>query len=369
MNIEIRELDFESFFEAPFSAYGEDSHYVSPLKSDLRNLLDAEKNPLFSSKDDFCFFTAHRHEKILGRILSHVHKASNNRHGLNRAYFGFFDCVDDDEVATALLSAAENWARQKGYDEITGNFNMTIAQQIGVMTDGFEKPPFIDMMYNPEHIPRQLEKNGYMPFFPMTTSGASLSVLSYDKLNGDRQQEIFNNSDFTWKEINRRTLNERLAEARILLNDAFNANPMFVPLTAEEFVFQTASLASIIDPRISQIVYYKGKPAGVIICIPDANPLLKSIRSTLGISALFKFIKYKFTCKRAVIIYYAVTTSLHGQGINSAMMCRVVESLKKAGYTEVGGTWIADSNAASLRIREKMNISVYHHLHLFRKAL
>lgn len=369
MTLRICERDFESFFEAPFAAYGDESLYVSPLKSDLHDFLSANKNPLFKCQDSFTYFTVHQDEKVLGRIVAHVHEESNTRHDLNRAYFGFFDCSDDDEAATALLNAAEDWAKAQGFNEIVGNFNLTIAQQIGVTTSGFENSPFVDMIYSPAHISQQLEKNGYAAFFPTSTTGTSLSSLTEDNLISPRQQKIFDDTDYDWKPVNRFTLKKRLIDARILLNDAFSNNPMFVTLSAEEFTFQTQSLASIIDPRISKVVYYKGDPVGVVICIPDVNPMLKSIKSRLGLKALFAFIKHHFFCKRAVIIYYAVSPEMHGRGINSAMVYRVIQSLKKAGYKELGGTWVSDTNLASLRVLEKINSAKLHGLHLYRKDI
>ena len=47
----------------------------------------------------------------------------------------------------------------------------------------------------------------------------------------------------------------------------------------------------------------------------------------------------------------------------------VVTALKGAGYTQLGITWIADVNAASLRQVERMGARLLHRLHLFRKPL
>ena len=369
MSLTLRERDFESFFDAPFSAYGSDSLYVSPLRSDLQNFLSLDKNPLFESEDSFTYFTVHKGDKVLGRIVAHVHTQSNALYNLNRAYFGFFDCIDDDGVAKMLLGAAENWAVLHGFTDIVGNFNLTIAQQIGVLTSGFENPAYVDMQYNPPHIVKQLEKNGYSGFFPMTTTGTSIRDLTEDNLIVEQHEALFDDPDYTWKPVNRFTLKKRLIDAHFLLNNAFSKNPMFVPLSSKEFSFQTQSLASIIDPSISVVLYYRGKPAGVVICIPDVNPLLHKIGSRLNIAAIFEFIKHRFTRKRAVIIYYAVATDLQGQGINSAMVHRVIKNLKKAGYKELGVTWVADSNVASLRVLEKMNANKLHGLHLFKKEL
>ena len=40
-----------------------------------------------------------------------------------------------------------------------------------------------------------------------------------------------------------------MEEARLLLNDGFHDNPMFVPLTAEEFQFQAGELSTISETQ------------------------------------------------------------------------------------------------------------------------
>jgi hypothetical protein len=90
--MELREGDFDAFFEAPFAAYGDGTPYVSPMQSDLRRFYTPGTNPLFPSADNFTFFTAHRDGKLLGRIGAHVHEASNTLYKTNTAYFAYFDC-------------------------------------------------------------------------------------------------------------------------------------------------------------------------------------------------------------------------------------------------------------------------------------
>ena len=162
MSLSIEQNNFEAFFDAPFAAYGSDASYVSPLKSDLKRFLDDQANPFFTAgKGALQYFTAHRNGRVIGRITAHEHGASNELHDWKRGYFGYFDCVDDAEAARALLEAAENWCRARGLTRILGNFNLTAMQQIGVMTDNFDRPPYLDLVYSPPHIARLLEENGY----------------------------------------------------------------------------------------------------------------------------------------------------------------------------------------------------------------
>ncbi|WP_299153633.1 GNAT family N-acetyltransferase [uncultured Tateyamaria sp.] len=359
--IEIVERDFASFFEVPFQAYEDSTPYVSPLKSDLKRALIAGTNPLFPSNEVFNYFTAFRDGIPLGRIVVHDHIASNKLYGTKHASFGFFDCADDTEIARALLDKAEGWARSKGHEELVGNFNLTAMQQMGVQTDHFERKAYTDMVVNPPHIPRLLRQNGFVPVFPVTTFELDLAKAKIPPLQLE--------TDCAFAPVRRKTFAARMEEARQVLNDGFSDNAMFVPLTAGEFNFQAGEMMSIIDPRLSAVLAKGDEPVGVVICIPDLNGFLKATRSRFTLMTPFHFLRFRLRRKRAVIIFYSVAKSCHGRGLMSAMLSRTLTQLRGAGYEQLGITWIADENQASLRMMSKIGATPLHRLHLFRKDL
>lgn len=364
MTIELRTGDFQAFFEAPFHAYGPDDGYVSPLKRDLFRMLDPDSNPLWKAGNPFRFWTTHRGGRPVGRIVAHVHAQSNARHGTARAQFGFFDSADDAESAAALLSAAQGFAQEAGQRELVGNFNLTAMQQCGVMTGGFDKRGYTDMIVNPPHIPRLLEANGFARFFPMRTFEVDLAAAQ-----ANARQDVAPERGFRFARIRRGTFAERMEEARVVLNDGFADNPMFVPLTAGEFRFQAGEMMSILDPRLSSVLLLNDRPVGTIICIPDLNGFLAATRSRIGITTPLHYLRYRLRRRRAVIIFYSVVRDLHGQGLMGAMLARTVAALKAARYEQLGITWIADGNAASLRQMERLGARPLHQLHLYRKEV
>ncbi|MCR6502446.1 GNAT family N-acetyltransferase [Shinella sp. CPCC 101442] len=367
--IEIREGDIDAFFAAPFAAYGEKSLYVSPMLSDLRRFLSAEKNPLFETADDFAVFTAHESGVVCGRITAHVHAAANARFGLKHGYFGYFDCADDERVAAVLLERAEDWARARGFTEILGNFNLTAMQQVGIMTGGFEHAPYTDQIWGPPHLPRLLEKRGYSPTFPMTTFEIGLRNAPLDGILNGAEMRAPRADGFRFSPIRRATLDRRLEDSRLILNESFADNPMFVPVSRAEYEFQAKEMKWIMDPRISAVAEKAGVPAGAVIAIPDVNPMLKAMGSRLGLSAPWHLVKHRLRRRRAVVIFQGVKPEFQGRGLNPLMLAHILGEMRKAGYETAGGTWIADTNAASLRQAEKAGARPLHRVHLFGKTL
>ena len=362
MTIELRQGDPGAFFAAPFNAYPPDVGYVSPLKSDIARMLDPAKNPLWTAGNPHAFWTAHRNGRPVGRIVAHIHGASNARHGWKRAQFGFFDCADDREAAALLLGAAEGFARDHAMEELVGNFNLTVMQQCGVQTGGFDNRAYTDMVVGAPWLPGLLEANGFEAFFPMSTFEIDVASAAIDARPLDP-------AHFRFAPIRKGVFPERMEESREVLNDGFADNPMFVPLTAEEFTFQAGEMSAILDPRLSSVLMKDGEPVGTIICIPDLNGFLAATRSRIGLLTPLHFLRYRLRRKRAVIIFYSVCRAAHGQGIMGAMLARTLEALRGAGYEKLGVTWIADENAASLRQMEKLGARRLQRSHLFRKAL
>lgn len=367
--LELRERDFHAFFDAPTHAYGPGSPFVSVFDSDLKRFLDSRKNPLLQKSGALTFFTAHRDGRPVGRLTAHVHDASNRRHGWNRSCFGYFDCADDPQAAKLLLDAAESWGRARGHDQIWGNFNLTAMAPAGVVTEGFENPPYSDQLWNPPYIPHLLEQAGYAREFPMAQFEVMLSAVDLNAILRPEHHALLDDPSFAWGRVQARGLDRLLPELCDAFNDGFEHNPMFVPLTHEEFMFQAKDLTWVIDSRISSIVRQGNEIVGILLCIPDLNPLLRDCRSRMGPLTLPRLLLYRRRCRRAVVIIQAVRHRLQNRGLGAVMIHQILKALREAGYETLGITWISDENIPSLRGAMRGGARQLHRLHLYRKSL
>jgi hypothetical protein len=359
-----------AFFDVPFRVYAAASPYVSPLRSDVMRALDVGKNPLFTDgKGVRKVLTAHRGGEPVGRIVAHVHGASNELHRERRASFGFFDCADDVEAARLLLGAAEEFGRGQGCDTLTGNFNLTAMQQMGVLTEGFDAPPYADMQYNPPHVPRLLETCGFARTFPITTFEVDLRALDPEGFRSSLVDASLADSELRWDVLRARHLDRILEDVREVLNDGFRRNPMFVPLSPAEMRFQARDLGHILDPRITTLVHDAEGPAGVTLCIPDFNPMLRDMRSRLTLTAPWFMLKHRIRRRRAVLVFCSVAQRKQKAGLSTAMLYRVTVALKQCGYTSLGITWVSDANAVVHRQMTRLGARPLHRLHLYTKAL
>jgi GNAT superfamily N-acetyltransferase len=365
---ELIEGNFDEFFAVPFRIYPANSPYVSPMKSDLRRFL-SPKNPLFREPDSFAFYTVRRDGTPIGRIVAHVHRESNRRYQTRRSYFGYFECASDPGAAKTLLDAAERWGRSRGFTEIAGSFNLTAMQQCGVVTDGFDGVPYTDMQYNPPHIPALLDANGYERYFPMSTFEFDIQAVDAAAMLGDKERACFAAPELRWVPLTMRNFTSHLPALTRILNESFDQNPMFVPLTLEEFAFQAQEMMWIVDNRIACMVYDGNEPAGSFIWIPDVNPLVRATRARYSLATPWHYLRYRMNRTRALVVFTGVRPQYQKRGLSSALLCRTIKAMQDAGYTSAGTTWIADENTASLRLTQKVGAHRLHRLHLFRKPL
>lgn len=366
---QLREGDIEGFFRAPFEAYPESWPYASPLAGDLRRLLDRDANPFFDRRGDGTHFTVYRAGVPVGRVSAHVDREANRRFSLQRGSFGFLDVADDPEALRLLLRAAERWAHDRGCTELAGNFSLTASQEIGVVTDGHGRPPYTAMHWSPPHLAGMLEDEGYEAFFPMSTYELELADFDPASLLGPKQRALLGSDALAWSRLGRWAFRRRREDVRRILNESFADNPLFVPLSRSEFDFQAGPLSWVVDGRLSLLVHDGEAPAGVLVCIPDLNPLLRRIGSRLGWSTPFHYLRHRRRARRAVVVFAGVTPPFQNRGMLGAMLHRVTRSLKSAGYTHLGITWVSRENTPSLRNVEKLGARRLHDLSLYRTSL
>ncbi|MEL6343128.1 MAG: GNAT family N-acetyltransferase [Myxococcota bacterium] len=369
MTITLKEGHFSSFFQTPFVIYGPDVPFVSPLRSELRSAVQFSKNPFFPNGDGI-FYTAFQDGKLVGRICAHVHHAANMRHGERAASFGYFDCVDDGEVAQALLEAAEAFGRARGCDLIRGNMNLTAHQEIGVLTEGAENPPFLAQIYTPAHIAGLLEACGYTASKPMTSFiKDDLETYEPERLLGARHRDLMQQDGFVFRPFDMRRFAEETERIREVLNAAMQENYLYMPMTAEQARFQLGPLKMIMDPSLVMMAEHDGDAIGVTLCLPDINPMLRQMRSRLWPWGWWTALRMRRRLKGASIIIILVKPAYQSRGVTRVLTYLLMQALQQGGYTHVGGTWIGDDNLPSLRSAQAVGMKPYHRLHMYEKSL
>ncbi len=147
------------FVQFPLRLYKGDLYYAPALYSDEMKTF-TDKNVYRHTCDDV-FFIAVREGKTVGRIQGIIQKQYNELHNEKRARFTRFDCIDDQEVATALFKAVEDWAKGRGMDKFCGPLGYSDLEREGLLIDGFEHMATYEEQYNYPYYQKLNESCGF----------------------------------------------------------------------------------------------------------------------------------------------------------------------------------------------------------------
>jgi hypothetical protein len=121
--------------------------------------LSRTKNPFFEHAEAE-YFIAERDGDVVGRIAAISNRLHNETHEDRVGFFGFFESIDDQDVANALLEAAAGWCRALGHDVLRGPTSFSVNDECGLLVDGFDTPPALMMPHNPPYYIGLLERGG-----------------------------------------------------------------------------------------------------------------------------------------------------------------------------------------------------------------
>ena len=282
MSVEIRQhrpgKDLKDFLQVPFDVYRDDPAWIAPLNMEVTDRLTPEKNPFFEHAE-VALFTARRNGKVVGRISAQIDHEHLRIHKDNAGFFGFFDTIDDQEVASALVTAAEKWLAERGMSVMRGPFSLSINEETGLLVEGFDDPP---VLMSPHHRPYQ----------GRLAEGAGLHKAKdcygwyYDVVEPTpRAQKAWEMitalPEVRFRTVNRRKLDTEVHDLLSVFNDAWQHNWGFVPATDAEAKKMAADLRLILND-LSFFAEIDGQPVGICVCPPNLNEVTRDFHGKLS---------------------------------------------------------------------------------------
>ena len=348
MSITVRaipESETLRFIKSQWNFYKSDPNWVPPLIMDRQKLLNTKKNP-FYKHGSIQLFVAERNGEVVGRIAGIVNRNHNLTHNDSVGFFGFFESINDQDVATALLRTAEEWVKSKGMTEIRGPVNPSMNDECGLLVDGFDGSPVILMTYNPPYYAKLLEGAGY---------GKAQDLFAYLLQNKDYASEkmkrlfdvVVKRNDLTFRSFNfsnKKQFEKDVQSLKQIYNQAWEKNWGFVKFTDEEFDFLAADLKQIADENLVFIVETHGRTAGFCLALPDVNQCFKHNKSGGILGGIWHLLTKKKSIDLVRIIVLGVLPEFRGTGIDAAIYMEMGERAKKRGILKGEASWILESN-------------------------
>jgi hypothetical protein len=336
-----------------------------------REVIDEKKNPYFGH-GEAQLFLGRRGEEVVGRISASIDSDHNAYHSEKAANFGFFESIDDAEVGAALLTTAETWARQKGMDLVRGPLSFSLAEEAGLMVEGFDQPA---MLAVPQHLPYYaglIEGAGY---------GKAMDLLGYrwdvQKLP-DRILEAVEKTraqpGLTVRRANPWKLRREVDILLDIYNDAWKENWGYVEITEREAAKLAADLRLIVDKRVVLIAEIDGEPAGTVVGLPnlyeatrDFNGFINPVTAAkliwrlkvrgLETGRIFLFgVRKKFQTRQ----YY---------GLPYVLLQELYNGAKEGRYVWCEQSWVLENNSALNTLMPYWGAYVYKRWRIYEKSL
>jgi hypothetical protein len=360
----------ETFIRVPFDIYKGDPNWVPPLLFDRRDQINP-KHPFFRHADMQAFLAMHG-GKAVGRISAQVDHLNAERGRPGLGYFGLIDAIDDRDVFAALFRAAEQWLKEHKMTQVLGPMNLNINQEVGLLVDGFDTPPYFMMGHSRPYIGQRVEDSGYRPVkdllaYEMDPDFKIPSVMTAVERRLQGRMVI--------RPIDRKNRDRDLKAMCGIFNDAWENNWGFVPFTDEEFLTIGHEMLLIISDDFIQIAEVDGEPAAFIVMLPNVNEAIADLNGRLlpfGWAKLLWRLKVKYP-RSARVPLMGVRQKYQRTRLGPGLAFAVIHAVRNAsvarGIRSVEMSWILENNAGMRNIIETIGGRVSKRYRMYEKDL
>jgi len=361
--------DRESFIRLPWQIYGNDPNWVPPLLVERRAFLDPRRNPFFEHAAVKLFLAADGAGRTLGRIAAIVNHNHIRTHREKTGFFGLFECVPEQAVADALLARAAEFLRGHGMETMRGPESMCVNDEIGLLVEGFDRPPMIMMPYNPPYYEALLVRHGF-------TKSMDLYAYYVEDREGTIPERVRRGVElarrrhrFTVRSLRMKDFDAELERIHRLYTSAWEDNWGAVPMTEREFRHLAENLRKIVDPELCLIAEVAGEPAGFSLALPDFNQILIRLNGRLLPFGIIRFLLYRRRIDAVRILTMGVIKKYRHMGIDNCFYYETYRRGLAKGIRRAEMSWVLENNTAMNRILENLGFKVYKKYRLYDRRL
>ena len=358
------------FLHLPERIYADDAAWVAPLMFEQKQRV-FENKPLFAHCE-VAAWVAYRDGTPVGRITAQLDQMQPEDEAGKIGYFGMLEAVDDRTVFDALFGMAQDWLRARGAASVRGPYNLSINEDLGLLVDNFDDPPFIMMGHAPRYYSERLEEQGFETVKDLLTYKVRPDFVAPDVM-----QKLATRASRT---VKIRTLDSKNKAAdfeamRDIFNDAWSDNWGFVPFTHAEFE-ETAKVLSLLLPDdFIQIAEIEGRPVAFITAFPNINELIGDLRGRLlpfGWAKLLWRIKIR-GARSARVALMGVRKEYQYSRLGPTLAFLVIDAVRKAmvqrNVTSVEMGWVLEDNHGMRHIIEAVGSTIYKRYRVYAKTL
>lgn len=378
--VEVREVksrrDRRRLLTFPWRIYRNDPLWVPPLIPDRMKLTDPGSGPFFA-RGDAAFFCAYRGNRLVGTICAALDRALIEQTGRQDCLFGFFESINDSNVAAALFRTAEAWARRHNMTALLGPFNLDYEDAYGILTEGRDRPPVILCGHTPEYYQSLVEEAGFKP-----ARGRNIALALDIDPGNPRIQRIRRAGELARKRGNVHVRGARLREWRDearrvhhLLNHSLDHNDGDVPWPAEAVEDLVRPFLRIADPDLVLFADLssgpnEGETVGWFAAVPNMNEILcraNGLRYPWNYVSLLVNLRRKPACLAAKSLL--VLPEYHMSGVAALLFDEFYRRAEQKGFSWIDLSLTSEENPETPVLAERAGAVCYKRYQVYRREI
>jgi hypothetical protein len=364
--------ELRRFVRVPFQLHRDNPQWVPPLILDRMQFLNRSKNPYFEHAEAE-YFIAERDGEPVGRITAQLDRRWDEYQGGEDGMFGFFETVEDPEVAEGLFAAAEEWLRERGRKRVLGPMDFTTNDELGLLIEGYDLKPMILQNWHPRFYRDLVEGAGYEKTMDLLMWHLALGELKegdqFDASIHAAAENALREEGVTIRNIDKRNLPAEMRQFTEVYNEAWSSNWGFVPPTEDEVEFHAKLLKQVIDENWAFVAEREGETVGVALSLPDINQVLARMGGRLLPLGWLHFLRGKPKVDRVRVFALGVKHAYRHTGVAAGLYLKHLAAASPDGIWAGEAGWILETNEAMNRALEGMGGEIVKRYRVYEKAL
>jgi len=347
------------FVQFHWDHYKDHPYYVPPLNMDLLgNRLLGEKGLLtdkhpFHKHAEVVYFLAERDGKVVGRIAGCINQRYNEQQNARAVIFGFWEVINEFEVARALLDRVAAWGKARGMTTLLGPMSFSTNEIVGIQLNAFDTLPYYETASNYPYYADLLDRYGMYKAMDVIaqklyfTNGAADPRLM-ERINKIAERMARRNGLWT-RPLDFSNLAEERKLIRSIYNDAWKDNWGATAFTEEEFNLTADKLRTIVKSGIALLGYVHDEAAAFFLILPDIYDCIKTNGSAFGrldFVRVARLFRNKHRTRRGRVTLLGIKEPYRRSGLDAVLYrdaLRHVRQTEQFDFVEV--SWLLETNA------------------------
>ena len=325
--------DWKLFHKVVWQVYKNDASWIPHIEKDIEAVFDPAKNVRYQNGESRVWVAVNDKGVPVGRIAAFIDHEANKSTAVKTGGLGFFECIKDDGLASALFDTAKAYLSSFEIQAIDGPICFGERDKFyGLQTYGYEHKLFQEN-YNPEYYIDFFKDYGFEAYQQILTFRFISREIPVEKFRriGER---VMQRNPIELSYANPSNYMKTAEDICVVYNEAFADYEHYKPVGPDVIYKMIQDAKMILDPKLVSIGYMNGEPAAVVAALPNIAPFTKALKGKLDIWRIPIFMYHKWKAHRPDVkgILSGVRPKYQNKGVYACVLTNIMTEYHLDSY-------------------------------------